>query len=152
VTNRPLWPAALGADTPTDRARTIAKACWNALYSPDPVAAAEAIREMCAALREDWLTATVDTLDPDAYWTRAQVAQVAGVDPDTVTTWTTRGFAGVRLIRHPHGYDPDEVRNFLRHRDRTRTRTLPREDTDMTTTIPAPRVSADDPTDRIPAS
>lgn len=128
------WPRELGPNTPVDRARTIARACWHALTDPTlhGPTVAEAIRTMAALYGEDlWLTPQPVTADSvGARPTREQVAHQAGVSPKTVTMWGSRGIlrGGVthRLVRHPDGrYHPDEVTGFLTARDNQPMEILP---------------------------
>lgn len=121
---RQPWPRELGPNTPVDRARTVARACWHALVAADPDTA-EAIRAMAARFGEDvWLTPSPELAAPGERLTREQVAVRAGVTPPVVTMWGSRGIRRggrtLRLVRHPDGrYDPDEVAAFLLERDRT---------------------------------
>lgn len=117
-------PWVYGPDTPTDRARTIARACWNALAASAP-AIAEQIRELAAAHGEDaWLCPSSAPVGSGQWLTREQVARFGGVRADVVSNWSGRGLRKNgqhrRLTRHPEGYHPDEVTEFLAWRDSPR--------------------------------
>lgn len=102
---RSRWP--IPHDKPVDRARTLAGALLAALQKADPDAAAD-IMERAHRYGETWLGAAATTAQ-GPWLTRAQVAELAGVEPDTVSQWTTRG----KLTRHPNGYAEREVMDLL---------------------------------------
>lgn len=113
------WP--FGADTPTDRARTIARSCFTALRAAAPTVA-EQILELAREYGEDvWLAPTHAAPAGGRWLTRADVARLAGVKPAVVSNWGRRGLhrGGERrqLVKHPEGWHPDEVAGFLRWRD-----------------------------------
>lgn len=135
------WPPELGPNTPTERARTVARGYrglssrWvRTLESARAADVAElvgqlrtelaALDAMAAQFGEHvWLMPTAATKGPGETLTRAEVAARAGVSPAAVTQWGSDGLAigpaGARVHLRPHGgrYDPDEVDEFLHLRD-----------------------------------
>lgn len=113
------WP--FGADTPTDRARTIARSCYTALRGANP-GIADQILELARDYGEDAWLAPSHAAPPDGRWlSRDDVARLAGVRPVVVSNWGSRGLTRRgetrRLTKHPEGWHPDEVHDFLAWRD-----------------------------------
>lgn len=106
---RSRWP--FPNDTPADRARTIANQLLRDLAQLDPDAA-EQLRGQAHALGETWLGAAPQLTD-GGWLTRQDVADLAGVDPRTVSWWTNRGTRAGFLTRHPEGYSEREVHDYL---------------------------------------
>ena len=103
------WP--IPTDRPIDRARTLANALLEALDTADP-AAADRIRDQAHQYGETWLGATAQQVAGE-WLTRHDVARLAGVEPQTVSLWTTRGTSVGHLTRHPDGYAEREVVDYL---------------------------------------
>lgn len=114
------WP--FGPDTALDRARTIARHALDLLDVANPPVAAD-LREMAVRFGEGyWLSAPAGPgPSPGELLTTAQVAALARVEESAVSKWSTRGIVrgGVRhaLARHPGGYLPADVDEFLLLRD-----------------------------------
>ncbi|MEV1295219.1 hypothetical protein [Pseudonocardia sp. NPDC049635] len=106
---RSAWP--IPTDRPIDRARTLANAALDALAAADP-AAADRIRTQAHQYGETWLGAAPQPAAGE-WLTREDVARLAGVEPQTVSLWTTRGTRAGHLIRHPDGYAEREVVDYL---------------------------------------
>jgi hypothetical protein len=103
----------LGA-TPIARARAIGNALLERLARVDPAAAAE-MRAQAHVFGETWLGAELG--ETSSRLTRTEFAALAGVRPQTVSTWVER-----QLIEQgPDGlYDERDVEDFLRNRPTTR--------------------------------
>ncbi len=91
-----------------DRDRYIGRGYRDALLRVAP--------QLCAVLDAHaqkifGVTWMLDQTEPgdDTWLTRAEVAALGGVKPDTVTKWTKRGL----LPRHPEGYHSKQVKAFL---------------------------------------
>lgn len=119
---RGQWPIA--TDRPVDRARTLALAAVRELEKVDPDAARRLV-ERAHGWGETWLGGGGAVTAQGEWLTRAQVAALARVEPDTVSQWTTRK----KLTRHPQGYAEREVMDFLgSQRTGTRGPAQPQED------------------------
>lgn len=126
---RSPWPASMGPNTAHDRARTVARAAYALARKHAPAGDLATFEAMCRAVGEaGWLLPSAATRDDTAWLTRDDVASRGGVRPDVVSGWAGRGLTRQgetrHLSRHPEGYHPDEVTDFLRWRDtapRTRT-------------------------------
>lgn len=136
---RNQWPAELGPNTPTERARTVARgyrtlsAKWAPIFesctnADRPRLAREFAAELAAldAMSDRfgetcWLIGQEDLTSPGDTLTREDVAARAGVSPEAVTMWASRGIRRggrtLHLIPHRGRYDPDAVDRFLRSRD-----------------------------------
>lgn len=129
MTPRPPWPPELGPDTPTQRARVYCRAFLDILNACADDTTREKTAQALALIAifgdDVWLNpAPVDTA-PGEHLTADQVAALAGVGPDAVRKWETRGLThhGTvrRLLPGPAGlYDPDHVDDFLDWRRATR--------------------------------
>lgn len=111
------WP--FPSDTPLDRARTLARALWAALNTHNPEQAAQFLD--AAGPEAVWLAPAHRAPGEGRWLTRDQVALLGGVQPPVVSNWGSRGLSrrGERrtLTRHPEGWHPDEVHEFLAWRD-----------------------------------
>lgn len=103
------WP--VPDDKPIDRARTLANGLLDALEQADPARAA-AIKAKAHGWGELWLGASGAAVE-GPWLSRADVARLGRVAPDTVSQWTSRGTRAGKLIRHPNGYAEREVYDFL---------------------------------------
>lgn len=101
---RGTWP--IPGDTPTDRARTLARGLLVELEKTSPATAAEFV-ERARQFGETWLGGDVPLDGP--WLTAAQVAEAAGVKTATVSKWVERGL----LTRYPEGFADREVVAFL---------------------------------------
>ena len=85
-----LWP--WPADTPTDRARRVARSYRDALYGLDPQLCGR-MDAQCAHLGQGWIVPSVLTVQPDDLLTRWQAADYCSVRVNTITKWKARGLA-----------------------------------------------------------
>lgn len=122
MTNRPPWPPELGPDTPTQRARVYCRAFLDILNACPDQAAREKTAQTLALIAvfgdDTWLNPPPVDSSPGERLTPAQVAALAGVGPDAVRKWESRGLYRWHTRRHltpgPDGmYDPDHVDDFL---------------------------------------
>jgi len=91
------WPSR--GDTALDRARIVARTCWQALHRRDPGAATE-LASVFAAVGETWLAPpAAPALDPGEWVPAARIAGVLQVQPQRVRKWGQRG-------QVPHKIDP----------------------------------------------
>lgn len=112
------WP--FPNDTATDRARTLANALYEELEALDPERAHRA-RDRAHSYGERWLGPQKAPDSPRL--TRAEVAELAGVAPDTVSQWTTRG----RITRQADGRYLERDVHELLAQSKARTRTTQEE-------------------------
>lgn len=107
------WPIA--GDKPVDAARTIASQLLRIIETaPDIDTARNQAGQLVERVRgwgQTWLAA-IDDSPEGPFWSREQVAKLAGVTPNAVTNWTTRH----GLTRYPQGYAEREVMDFLARR------------------------------------
>lgn len=98
-----------------DRARRLAHGLHDALEKADPAAAAT-IREQAHRYGETWLRPSRPDHTAGRRLTADEAAEIAGVRPKTIRSWTSRGlrWGGEQhyLIRHPDGYDEAELLAF----------------------------------------
>ena len=78
------WPIA-GA-RPVDRARDVARTCWDALHRVDPTAAA-AIADAAVMAGEHWLTPQVARHDLHDFVSVPDAAKIAGRSPRWAYEW-----------------------------------------------------------------
>lgn len=105
------WPNP--QDTQLDRSRLIGCAYREIALraAPEECQRLDGINE---EFGEIWM---LDVSEPSGeYWSREEVAAIAEVKPDTVSSWTTRGY----LTRFPEGYVPSQVKEFLEDRPKRR--------------------------------
>lgn len=92
-----LWP--WPADTPTDRARRIARSYRDALHAVDPDRCARLDAE-ATRLGQGWVVPQIVTVAPDDLLTRWQAAEFCQVRAKTITEWRRRG---LRVTPTPDG-------------------------------------------------
>jgi hypothetical protein len=92
------WPIA-GA-RPVDRARDVARTCWEALHRVDPDAA-NLIAQSAAEVGEQWLTPQIARHDLDDLVSVSEAAELAGRS----VRWTYEWVAGDRDHRAVLGPD-----------------------------------------------
>jgi hypothetical protein len=80
------WPA----DTPTERARRIARSYRNALHDKDS-ARCEQLDIQAAELGQGWVVPRILTVEPDDLLTRWEAAEYCDVKVKTISEWRRRG-------------------------------------------------------------
>lgn len=105
------WPNP--QDTALDRSRLIGRAYREIALRSSP----EECQRLDGISKEFGELWVLDVEEPSGeYWSREEVAAIAEVKADTVSSWTSRGY----LIRFPEGYVPSQVREFLDDRPKRR--------------------------------
>lgn len=80
------WPA----DTPTERARRVARSYRDALQRHAPEEC-EQLDERTRKLGQGWIIPAILTVDPDDLLTRFQAGDYCGVRAKTISEWRQRG-------------------------------------------------------------
>lgn len=107
MTRRP-WPNP--ADTTLDRSRFIARTWRELALKYAPAEACAALDRAATEFGETWVCPQPDN---GAEWlTRDEAAALAGVAPDTISQWTTRG----EITRYPEGYMRTQIENVQANR------------------------------------
>lgn len=82
-----VWP--VPGDSPTDRARAIARAYRRALAEVDPELCAR-LDDAAAEVGQDWVRPQTATHDLDAWVSAERAAELVGLTPRAVRAWITR--------------------------------------------------------------
>lgn len=91
---RPPDPWPWVADTPTERARRVARAYRDQLFAVAPERCADLDRRV-QGLGQGWIVPAVVQFGDDDLLTVEEVAELCGVKPGTVDQWVARGLASV---------------------------------------------------------